>query len=85
MQEMFGKDAFKKVSIKFCHKVTDNENPCYRGTTEDLLRYFSLKDNAVAMSAVGIKEMTPNGFLATGEDGKGNKVEKPFAMEPNIE
>jgi len=85
IQEMFGKDACKKVSIKFCHKVTDNENACYLGTTEDLLSYFSLEDNAAAMSAVGIKEMTPNGFVATGEDGKGNKVEKPFAMEPNIE
>jgi len=85
IQEMFGKDACKKVSIKFCHKVTDNENACYLGTTEDLLSYFSLEDNAAAMSAVGIKEMTPNGFVATGEDGKGNKVEKPFAMEPNNE
>jgi len=84
IQEMFGKDAVKKVSIKFCHKATDNEFPCYLGTTEDLLKYFSLKDNAAAMSAVGIKEMTSNGFLATGEDGKGNKIEKPFKMEPKI-
>jgi len=82
IEEMFGKDATKKVPIKFCHKATDNTFPCYLGTTEDLLSY--LKDNTQAMSAVGIKNMTENGFVATGEDGKGNKIEKQFSMEPKI-
>ena len=34
------------------------------------------------MTGVGIKSMTETGFVATGEDGKGNKVEKSFTMDP---
>lgn len=84
VEQMFGgQDATKKVPIKFCHKETKNEFPCYEGKTEDLLMY--LQDNVQAMNAVGIKEMTQDGFVATGEDGKGNKVEKPFSMDPKTE
>jgi len=83
MQALFGPDATKKVPIQYCHKTTNNTNPCYCGMTEDLLLY--LKNNKEAMSNLGIKEMTKNGFLATGQDGKGNKVEKPFDLNPNTE
>jgi len=28
IDELFGKDAVKKVGIKYCHKVTENNFPC---------------------------------------------------------
>jgi len=80
MNDLFGSGATEKVPVKYCKKTTQNQHPCYLGMTEELLAY--LKDNTEAMNAVGIKEMTSNGFLATGEDGKGNKIEKPFTMDP---
>jgi len=80
---LFGKDASKKVPIKYCHKTTENNFPCYLGMTEELLSY--LNDNHEAMTAIGIKNMTTNGFLATGEDGKGNKIEKTFTMDPKTQ
>jgi len=81
IETMFGKDATQKVGVKYCHKVTENNFPCYIGTTEALLEYF--KDDTAAMKEVGIKELTSDGlgFVATGEDGKGKPVEKPFKME----
>ena len=48
--------------------------------TEELLQY--MKEDAEAMSNVGIKNMTEKGFVATGEDGKGNHIEKEFSMDP---
>jgi len=94
IEELFGPDALKKkqgekpgekqgVTIKYCHKVTTNDFPCYRGTTEDLLTY--LKDNKEVLSNIGIKEMSEKGFVASGEDGKGNKVEKSFSMQEKTE
>lgn len=83
METMFGADATKKSRIQFCHKVTENNAPCYVGLTESLLTY--LKENKQEMMAVGIKELTPDGFVANGEDGKGNKIEKPFKMERNTQ
>jgi len=80
IEDLFGKDATKKVPIQYCHKVTDNQSPCYLGMTEELLSYF--QENNEAMCSVGIKNMTSNGFVATGEDGKGTKVAKEFLMEP---
>jgi len=77
---LFGEGATKKVPIKFCCKTTNNDFPCYLGVTEDLLKYF--QENTEAMTGVGIKSMTETGFVATGEDGKGNKVEKSFTMDP---
>lgn len=35
------------------------------------------------MSEISIKEMNDNGFVACGEDGKRNKIEKPFTMTAN--
>jgi len=83
IQALFGEDATKTVPIKYCQKKTENKNPCYLGVTEDLLEYF--QDNSKAMNEIGIKNMTANGFMAIGEDGKGNKIEKPFAMDPKTE
>jgi len=79
METLFGAGATAKSRIQFCHKVTENNSPCYVGLTEDLMTY--LNENKQEMMAIGIKEMTPDGFVANGEDGKGNKVEKPFTME----
>jgi len=80
IEELFGQDATKKVKINYCHKVTNNNFSCYLGMTEELLSY--LKDNKESMIGVGIRNMTENGFVACGEDGKGNKVEKSFTMDP---
>jgi len=81
MDNLFGEGATTKVPIQYCKKKTENQHSCYLVMTEELLAY--LKKDKEAMNAVGIKEMTETGFLATGEDGKGNKIEKPFTMEPN--
>merc|ERR1711874_785402 len=78
---MFGTGATNKTRIEYCHKQTENTFPCYVGVTELLIEY--LKKNKGEMMAIGIKEMHKDGFLANGEDGKGNKIEKPFKMEPN--
>jgi len=80
IEALFGKEATKKVPIQYCHKKTDNKFPCYVGLTEDLLKCF--QENKEAMTGVGIKSMTEKGFVATGEDGKGNKIEKSFTMDP---
>lgn len=79
IETMFGADATNKTPIQFCHKVTENNFQCYVGLTESLIHY--LKENKQEMMEAGIKEMTSDGFVATGEDGKGNKFEKPFKME----
>jgi len=81
IDELFGKDAVKKVGIKYCYKVTENKFPCYLGKAEALIEY--LQDTKAAMQEVGIKDLTSDGFgfVASGEDGKGNKIEKPFKME----
>jgi len=81
MNDLFGPGATEKVKVKYCKKKTENKHACYLGMTEHLLAY--LKNDQGAMNAVGIKEMTNNGFVATGEDGKGNKIEKAFSMEKN--
>jgi len=83
VQALFGEDATKTMPIKYCHKQTNNNNPCYLGMTEELLMYLS--NNKKAMEEVGIKEVTKEGFVATGTDGKGNNIEKPFTMEPKKE
>jgi len=79
IEELFGKDATKKVAIQYCRKTTDNEFPCYVGKTESLLKY--LKETKAAMKEVGIKEVTADGFVAEGKDGKNNNVSKTFTME----
>jgi len=78
---LFGEDATDKSRIQHCHKVTLNNFPCYVGLTESLKDY--LKKNPAEMTEVGIKELTPEGFISTGKDGKDNPVEKPFKMESN--
>jgi len=83
IQALSGEDATDKVKIQYCHKTTNNDFSCYLGVTEDLLLYF--KENNEAMIAVGIKEMTRTGFVATGEDGKGTKIEKTFTMDPKTQ
>merc|ERR1712107_723647 len=75
--------ATKKVPVKYCKKKTENKNACYLGKTEQLLGY--LNDNKEATDTIGIKEMTNNGFVATGKDGKGDKAEKTFTMEQKKE
>jgi len=83
MDTLFGAGATTKCSIQFGHRVTVNNSPCYVGRTESLIAY--LTENNKEMLAVGIKEMLPDGFVSTGEDGKGNKIEKPFHMEGNTQ
>jgi hypothetical protein len=83
MQELFGKDFEKKVPIKYAHRTQKNESPIYLGMTEDLQTFF--KANPDEMKSLSIKEMTPDGFMSSGEDGKGTKVEKPFTMLPKTE
>jgi len=84
IQALFGEDATTRVPFKYCYKVTENDkHPCYAGVTEHLLMYF--QENEEAMKDVSIKEITKNGFVATGEDLKGNKVEKTFEMHPKTE
>merc|ERR550525_716071 len=83
MQTLFGPDCLEKVPIKYAHKVQKNDSPIYFGKTEDLQKFFRL--NTDAMKQCSIKEMTETGFISTGEDGKGTKLEKPFSMEPNKE
>jgi len=79
VETLFGTSATDRSRIQYCHKVTENNFPCYVGLTESLMTYLQM--NQPEMMGVGIKEMTPDGFVATGEDGKKNKVEKQFRME----
>jgi len=79
IETLFGAGATDKVKIQYCHKVTENENPCYVGSTELLKEY--LQENPAEMSAVGIKEMTEDGFISSGVDGKNQPLEKAMGME----
>jgi len=78
-EKLFGAGATDKIKIQYCHKVTENTNPCYVGMTESLKEY--LQENQAEMTAVGIKELTSDGFVSTGVDGKNNSLEKPFTMD----
>jgi len=83
METMFGAGATNKSPIQYCHKVTTNNFPCYVGLTENLKD--RMRKNPAEMEEVGIKELTEDGFLSTGQDGKNNPVEKPFKMEKNTQ
>jgi len=83
IESLFGTDATHKCRIQFCHKVTENNFPCYVGLTESLIMY--LKQNRQEMRDVGIKKMTSDGFVAKQIDGKGKKGEKTFKMESNTQ
>jgi len=83
VEKLFGSGAATKVKIQYCHKVTENTNPCYVGLTESLKDY--LRDNQAEMSDVGIKELTDEGFISTGVDGKNQPLQKAFSMEKNTQ
>jgi len=83
METLFGAGATNKTPIQYCHKVTTNNFPCYVGLTENLKDH--LQKNPAEMAEVGIKELTADGFISTGRDGKNNLVEKPFKMEKNTQ
>jgi len=83
IETLFGAGATDKVKIQYCHKVTDNNNPCYVGSTESLKDY--LQKNQEEMLEVGIKELTDEGFISTGVDGKNQPLQKTFNMEKNTQ
>jgi len=83
VESMFGTGATDKSRIQHCHKVTVNNFSCYVGKTEALKDY--LQKNQTEMTEVGIKELTAEGFLSFGKDGKDKPLEKPFKMEKKTE